>query len=256
MTQRVMHQLGLSISQPYNDTRDGFTRGLIKDLVVSFHTCPDVSFKIDVIVIDTLSSWGILLCKDLVEKLGRSFQDQGSKAIIPHPEGGFFTLHKEPITGCLIEASEEPTDQLLCVNNGVESWFVQGGDSKDEPCKTPEGIWTLEFDGAHSSFGSGAGIVLTAPSKETFYYSYRLEYHCTNNVVEYEALIIGLNLAIDRGIRHLRVIGDSDLIVSQVLLNFSTKNERLKRYRDFARCMLQNPLKWCQLKQSPERKIT
>jgi hypothetical protein len=130
MTERVMHQLGLSISQPNNDTQDGFTRGLIKDLVVSFHTFPDVSFKIDVMVIDTLSSWGILLSKDLVEKLGGTFQDQRSKAIIPHPEGGFFTLHKEPITGCLIEASEEPIDQLLCVNNGVESWFVQGGHSK------------------------------------------------------------------------------------------------------------------------------
>ena len=33
----------------------------------------------------------------------------------------------------------------------------------------------------------------------------------------------------------MRVIGDSDLIVSQVLLNFATKNERLKRYQDFAR---------------------
>ena len=119
MTQRVMHQLGLSISQPYNDTRDGFTRGIIKYLVVSFHTFPDVSFKIDVIVIDTLSRWGIFLCKELVEKLGISFQDQGSKAIIPYPKGGFFTLHKEPITGCLIEASEEPIDQLLYVRNGV-----------------------------------------------------------------------------------------------------------------------------------------
>jgi hypothetical protein len=77
MTERVMHQLGISISQP--NTQDGFTRGIIKDLVVAFHTFPDVSFKIDVIVIDTLSSWGILLCKDLVEKLGGSFQDQGSK---------------------------------------------------------------------------------------------------------------------------------------------------------------------------------
>jgi len=57
--------------------------------VVSFHTFPDVSFKIDVIVIDTLSRWGIFLCKELVEKLGRSFQDKGSKAIIPYLEGGF-----------------------------------------------------------------------------------------------------------------------------------------------------------------------
>jgi ribonuclease HI len=121
------------------------------------------------------------------------------------------------------------------VDNGVESWFVQGGNFEDELSKTPEGIWTLEFDGAHSSSGSGVGIVLTVPSKETYYYSCRLEYHCTNNVAEYKTLIIGRSLAIGKGITHLRVIGDSDLIVSQVLLNFAAKNERLKRYRDFAR---------------------
>jgi hypothetical protein len=55
VTERVMHQLGLNISQP--NTRDGFSRGIIKDLGVAFHACHDVSFKIDVIVIDTLSSW-------------------------------------------------------------------------------------------------------------------------------------------------------------------------------------------------------
>jgi ribonuclease HI len=99
---------------------------------------------------------------------------------------------------------------------------------------------TLEFDGAHSSFGSGEGIFLTAPSKETFYYSYRLEYHCTNNVAEYEYLIIGLNLAIAKGVTHLKVIGDSDLIVSQVLLDFAAKNDRLKRYRDFARSIVKS----------------
>jgi hypothetical protein len=120
-------------------------------------------------VIVTLSSWWILLCKNLVGKITESFQDQGSKAITPHPERGFFTLHKEPIIGCLIETLEEPNDQLLCVNNGVESWFVQGGNFEDELIKTPGGIWTLQFEGAHSSSGLGAGIVLTTPSKETFY---------------------------------------------------------------------------------------
>jgi hypothetical protein len=156
-----------------------------------------------VLVIDALSNWGIILRKDLIENLTRSFQNQGSEAIIPHPEGGFFTLHKDPITGCLIETPDEPNDQLLCVNNGIENWFVQGASPEDKPTKTPEGMWTLEFDGGHSSFGSGVGIVLTAPSKETFYYSYRLEYHCTNNVAKYEALILGLNLEIDKGITHL-----------------------------------------------------
>jgi hypothetical protein len=110
-----------------------------------------------------------------------NFQDQGSKAIIPHPEGGFFTLHKEPITGCLVETREEPDNQLLCVNNGIENWFFQGENSENDFTQTPGGIWTLEFDGAHLIFGSRAGIVLKTPSRETFYYSYRLGYHCTNN---------------------------------------------------------------------------
>jgi hypothetical protein len=53
-------------------------------------------------------------------------------------------------------------------------------------------------------------------------------------------LIIGINLEIDKGITLFRVIGDSYLILSQVLLNFSTKNERLKRYRDFARFVVKS----------------
>jgi hypothetical protein len=231
--ERVMHQLGLSISQP--NTQGGFTRGIIKDPSVAFHACHVVTFTIDVSVIDALSNWGIILCKDLMENLTRSFQNQGSEAIIPHPEGGFFTLHKEPITRCLIETLDESDDQLLCVNNEIENWFIQGASSEDKPTKTPEGMWTLEFDGAHSSSGSGVGIVLTTPSKETFYYSYRLEYHCTLNVFEYDAFILGLNLAIDKGVTHLIVIGDSDLIVSQVLIEFVAKNEILKRYHDFSR---------------------
>jgi ribonuclease HI len=100
-----------------------------------------------------------------------------------------------------------------------------------------EGIWTLEFDGSHSSSGSGAGVVLTAPSGEVFYHSYRLEFCCTNNVVDYEALIRGLNLVIDKGVTILEVKGDSDLIVSQVLMRFSTKNEKLTKYRDVAQTL-------------------
>ena len=71
---------------------------------------------------------------------------------------------------------------------------------------------------------------MTAPLGDLFYRSYRLEFNCTNNVAEYEALILGLNLAIDKGATILEVKGDSDLIVSQVLMRFATKNEKLKKY--------------------------
>jgi hypothetical protein len=78
---------------------------------------------------------------------------------------------------------------------------------------------------------------LRAPSYEAFYYSYKLEYQCTKNIVEYEALILGLNLAIKKGVTYLRVKGDSDLVVSQVLLKFSTKNGKLKKYQYFAQSL-------------------
>jgi ribonuclease HI len=42
-----------------------------------------------------------------------------------------------------------------------------------------------------------------------------LEFEGTNNVVEYEALLLGLNLAKDLGINILKIIGDSDLVVSK-----------------------------------------
>jgi len=58
------------------------------------------------------------------------------------------------------------------------------------------------------------------------------EFDCTNNIVEYEAHILDLNLTIDMNIKFFHVRGDSDLIVSQVKKYFSAKNPRLKQYRN------------------------
>jgi hypothetical protein len=140
MTEEVMHQLGLNLSQP--NAQGGFAKGIIKNLNVAFNSCPSAPFNIDVIVVDALSNWGIILHKDLIMHLAGSFQDQESKVIISHPEGGFFTLYREPLVGSLVETFDEPSDQLLCINNDIDNWFVQGGSPGDDTIKTPEGIWT------------------------------------------------------------------------------------------------------------------
>ena len=80
--------------------------------------------------------------------------------------------------------------------------------------------------------GSGAGIVLISPSGEEKYFSFHLEFEATNNVVEYEALLFGLEITRDQKIKCLSVIGDSDLIVSQVKNQFAAKNNRLRDYRN------------------------
>ena len=42
--------------------------------------------------------------------------------------------------------------------------------------------------------------------------------HATNNVAEYSGLIAGLHAALAVGVQRLRVLGDSKLVVMQVLL--------------------------------------
>ncbi|KAA0025914.1 uncharacterized protein E6C27_scaffold34G002060 [Cucumis melo var. makuwa] len=52
--------------------------------------------------------------------------------------------------------------------------------------------WTMYFDGAARRSGTGAGIVLISPEKHMLPCSFALAELCSNNVAEYQALIIGL----------------------------------------------------------------
>ena len=90
----------------------------------------------------------------------------------------------------------------------------------------------MHFDGAKSRHGVGAGIVLISPSGEEKYFSFRLEFEATNNMAEYEDLLLGLEIARDQKIKCLSVIGDSDLIMPQVKNQFAAKNNRLRDYRN------------------------
>ena len=74
-------------------------------------------------------------------------------------------------------------------------------------------VWYLNFDGAFSRAGKGAGIVLQSPNGEVMKFSYRLEFDATNNVAEYEALLLGLELCKDKGIKCLNISGGLDLVI-------------------------------------------
>ena len=61
-------------------------------------------------------------------------------------------------------------------------------------------------------------------------YMVHLEFKATNNMVEYEALIFGLSVALSLGIRQLLVKGDSQLIIKQVREECSCNEPRLTTY--------------------------
>ena len=55
----------------------------------------------------------------------------------------------------------------------------------------------MYFDGSSSREGSSARIVLVSPSKKIIYLSYKLEFETTNNIVDYQKLILELRDAKD-----------------------------------------------------------
>ena len=61
--------------------------------------------------------------------------------------------------------------------------------------------------------------------------SFKLEFPCSNNTAEYEAYLIGLATALKMGVKHLRVLGDSNLVVCQTKGSFSLKEPSLAPYR-------------------------
>jgi ribonuclease HI len=52
----------------------------------------------------------------------------------------------------------------------------------------------------------------------------------SNNVAEYEALVDGLRVAIELGVRHLDVHGDSQLMVDQVMKDSSCHDPKMEAY--------------------------
>lgn len=95
-------------------------------------------------------------------------------------------------------------------------------------------VWIMDFDGSSASMGSGARVVLVSPEGEFFPYSYKLQFPNTNNIAEYEALILGLNMAQIKGIQNLHVKGDVELVVCQVKGQYQARNDQLRHYRDLS----------------------
>ena len=67
----------------------------------------------------------------------------------------------------------------------------------------------MYFDGSLMKKGAGAGLVFVSPLGVRMRYMVRFHFPSSNNVAEYEALINGLRIAIELGIRRLDVRGDS-----------------------------------------------
>ncbi|XP_074277404.1 uncharacterized protein LOC141601042 [Silene latifolia] len=98
-----------------------------------------------------------------------------------------------------------------------------------------EQVWELHVDGASNAKGAGVGLVLKSPQGDLIVQAVRCEFKATNNEAEYEALIMGLKLALDLKIRHLQVYSDSKLIVNHVNDCYEARDPKMMAYLDVAK---------------------
>ncbi|CAL8163312.1 unnamed protein product [Prunus armeniaca] len=99
---------------------------------------------------------------------------------------------------------------------------------------TEEESWTLYFDGSSTSKAGGAGVVLINPNGQATALSFKLDFPCMNNVAKYEAFIMGLSIAKEMGAEKAKIIGDLNLVLSQLQGSFAVKEATLAPYRTAA----------------------
>ena len=81
--------------------------------------------------------------------------------------------------------------------------------------------------------GAGARVWIHNMENNNFEgHAFRLKFKCTNNMAEYEALILGLQIVRKLGAKRVSIMGDSELIIKQIRGEYSVNNPRLRQYRE------------------------
>jgi len=88
----------------------------------------------------------------------------------------------------------------------------------------------MYFDGSLMKTGAGAGLLFISPLGVHMRYVIRIHFAASNNVTEYEALVNGLKIAIELGVRRLDVRGDSQLVIDQVMKASNCHDPKMEAY--------------------------
>jgi ribonuclease HI len=80
--------------------------------------------------------------------------------------------------------------------------------------------------------GAGTGLLFILPVGNHLRYVLHLHFPASNNVAKYEALVNGLRIAIELGVRRLDARDDSQLVIDQVMKNSHCRDPKMEAYCD------------------------
>jgi ribonuclease HI len=256
----VMDQLVLDITRTYKDLFSFDSRkmkllGIIKDLVVSLSQNLAKKMVMDVVVVDIPPKFGMLLSRSWSAKLKGTLQMDMSyttilvfgqyrrfcrEVLLKYMVSNKAHLNKHPFYFVENELGSSIFFNDLCfeekgpeIDMIVKDKYDQQIEKISEQQDGAENeMWSMGFYGAVSREGAGASVWINPPRLATKLCSYKLDFDCTNNMVEYEALVLGLKDLKEMGAKRIVVHGDSELIINQVKGIYQAKHPILRAYRN------------------------
>ncbi|KAH9318838.1 hypothetical protein KI387_020607, partial [Taxus chinensis] len=238
MPAKVAHALGLTITHTYGyfysmESKEVPLVGRIKYAQVDFATLPKKKVLATILVADIPPSYGMLLSMNFYKYVGGEILMDWSHALIP-VNGKMKKLFPEKQYEFIVQKPDDPKVKILYEDMGHGNYMIMSLEEIQIPkgvLHDPNEVWILEFDGSCSLASSRAGVVLVPPEGKVHPFSFKLQFENTNNIVEYDTLIIGLNVVKEKGVKNLLACGDAELVVKQVRSLFQVKNKRLKHYK-------------------------
>jgi ribonuclease HI len=119
----------------------------------------------------------------------------------------------------------------------LADFVAEWTDTQLPPLQIQAECWTLYFDESVMETGAGASLLFISPLGEHMRYAVRLHFPASNNMAGYEALLYGLQIAIETGIKRLNVRGDSQLVIDQVTKNASCHDDKMVAHCNIVRAL-------------------
>ena len=164
------------------------------------------------------SSLNCRLAKQVILLSQYEMQSKPQKPIKGHNVADFLVDHPVSGTSKLYDDLPDEITEVNLINASSE-----------------EQVWQLFFDGAsrtdpEGNTIAGVGVVLISPHNYVIPRIFSLTEPCSNNIAEYNALLIGMQLAKEIGVKTLEAYSDSKLIVNQARGEYEVRHEDLVPY--------------------------
>jgi ribonuclease HI len=248
MSKIIMEELGLSCTNEnarsmlsYNSLQQT-TIGEIKDVTLVLCAHPEIRTTLNIQVIDMpVRNYSIILGRYWQALTGGYLSLDGTHLSIPRNGKNIIVLREGRISP-YIESVPQSSVNYIEEDLGVYSIFTEEDNIPLERIDLEDELWHMHFDGSHSNEGNGAGIILVSPAGKIHNLSYRLEFACSNNVIEFEALLLGIENALNLGCGHLSVFRNSELVVNLIHKTCSPRNKLMEQYSQTVWALVSNLL--------------